>query len=158
MLYLNVDHLRRCIATLEESLTLYQQESEGQADGDSSIRQEVFRNAIVKGFELTQEVVFKLLRKALKAYGHGGKKLESMFVKDLLRLAATHGLMDLETVERWFAYRENRNNTAHDYGVRFAEETLALIAPFLADARQLADLLEQKFGQEAPTEQPPSEP
>lgn len=157
MLYLNVDHLRRCIATLEDSLTLYRQEGEGQADGESSIRQEVFRNAIVKGFELTQEVVFKLLRKALKAYGHGGKKLESLFVKDLLRLAATHDLMDLETVERWFAYRDNRNDTAHDYGVRFAEETLALIAPFLADARQLADLLEQKFGQETPTEQPSSE-
>lgn len=140
MLYLNVQHLRRCIDTLDSSLMLYQQAPAGD------IQQEVFRNAIVKSFELTQEIAFKLLRKALKAYGHGGKKLETLFVKDLIRLAAAHGLMELETAERWFAYRDNRNDTAHDYGEHFAEETLGLIAPFLADARQLADVLEQKFG------------
>jgi hypothetical protein len=92
VIYLNVQHLRRCIDTLDSSLMLYRQAPAGD------IRQEVFRNAIVKSFELTQEVVFKLLRKALKAYGHGGKKLET------------------------------------------------LLAPFLADARQLAEVLDQKFG------------
>ena len=142
MLYLNTSHLRRCIETLGYSLTLYQQAPEGD------IQQEVYRNAIVKGFELTQEVAFKLLRKALKAYGHGGQKLEALFVKDLIRLAATHGLMDLDAAERWFTYRDNRNDSAHDYGIRFAEETLALIAPFLADLTRLADTLEQKFGPE----------
>jgi nucleotidyltransferase substrate binding protein (TIGR01987 family) len=152
MLYLNVQHLRRCIETLDSSLTLYREASEGD------IRQEVFRNAIVKGFELTQEVVFKLLRKALKAYGHSGKKLENLFVKDLIRLAAAHGLMELEAAERWFQYRDNRNDTAHDYGARFAEETLDLIAPFLADAQQLADTLEQKFGPEAQASAPQEEP
>ena len=143
MLYLNVNHLRRCIETLGYSLTLYRQAPEGD------IQQEVFRNAIVKGFELTQEVAFKLLRKALKAYGHGGKKLEALFIKDLIRLSAVHGLMDLEAAERWFKYRDNRSDTAHDYGVGFAEETLALIAPFLLDLNQLAETLEQKFGPDA---------
>ena len=144
MLYLNVHHLRRCIETLSYSLTLYQQAPIGD------IQQEVYRNAIVKGFELTQEVAFKLLRKSLKAYGHGGKKLETLFVKDLIRLAAAHGLMELDAAERWFKYRDNRNDTAHDYGVGFAEETLALIAPFLLDLNQLAATLEQKFGPETP--------
>lgn len=142
MLYLNVNHLRRCIETLACSLTLYQQ----APDGD--IQQEVYRNALVKGFELTQEVAFKLLRKALKAYGHGGKKLESLFVKDLIRLAAAHGLMDLDAAERWFKYRDNRNDTAHDYGIGFAKETLTLIAPFLLDMNRLAAILERKFGPE----------
>ena len=144
MLYLNVHHLRRHIETLSYSLTLYQQAPIGD------IQQEVYRNAIVKGFELTQEVAFKLLRKALKAFGHGGKKLETLFVKDLIRLAAAHGLMELDAAERWFKYRDNRNDTAHDYGVGFAEETLALIAPFLLDLNQLAATLEQKFGPETP--------
>ena len=26
-----------------------------------------------------------------------------------------HGLLDQSGVERWLAYRANRNNTAHDY-------------------------------------------
>jgi len=48
-----------------------------------SIDQEVFRNAIVKGYELTQETAFKLLKKALKVCGHGGQKLADTLVQKL---------------------------------------------------------------------------
>ncbi len=140
MMYLNVDHLRRCMQTLDSSLTLYR-----KAEPDS-IDQEVFRNAIVKSYELTQETAFKLLKKALKAYGHIGKKLEATPVKDILRLAAVHDLMTLEEVERWFRYRDNRNNTAHDYGAQFADQTLVLIPDFLQDIATLANVLERKLG------------
>ena len=143
MLYLNVNQLRRCIKTLDTSLVFYQ-----KSEGDS-IEQEVFRNAIIKGYELTQETAFKLLKKALKAYGHGGKKLEATPVKDILRLAAVHDLLTLPEVERWFSYRDNRNNTAHDYGELFANETLILIPVFLQDIATLADVLERKLGKEA---------
>ncbi len=140
MLYLNTDHLSRCRQTLESSLSMYQRAEMG------SIDQEVFRNAIVKGYELTQETAFKLLKKALKAYGYGAKKLESSPVKDILRLAAVHDLMTVEAVERWFVYRDNRNNTAHDYGQAFAEQTLVLIPDFLTDTAALIDTLEKKLG------------
>ena len=143
MQYLNVDQLRRCMKTLDALLLLYQ-----KAEGDS-IEQEVFRNAIIKGYELAQETAFKLLKKALKAFGHGGKKLEATPVKDILRLAAVHDLLTLPEVERWFAYRDNRNNTAHDYGEQFAKETLTLIPAFLQDITTLADVLEQKLGKGA---------
>ena len=140
MLYLNVDHLRRCTQTLESSLTLYHKTEAG------SIDQEVFRNAIVKGYELAQETAFKLLKKALKVYGHGGKKLETTLIKELLRLAAVHDLMTLTEVEHWFAYRDNRNNTAHDYGEQFASATLVLIPGFLQDIATLANTLDRKLG------------
>ncbi|MDX8400412.1 MAG: nucleotidyltransferase substrate binding protein [Gallionellaceae bacterium] len=139
---LNTDHLKRCIGTLESSLAFYQ-----KAEADS-INQEVFRNAIVKGYELTQETAFKLIKRALKDFGHGGKKLDATPVKDLLRLAATHGLMSVTEVERWFAYRDNRNNTAHDYGEGFAKETLTLLPGFIADAKTLEALLRVKFSNE----------
>jgi nucleotidyltransferase substrate binding protein (TIGR01987 family) len=128
---LSTAHLNRCIQTLESSLVLYQQAEPG------SLNQEVFRNAIVKGFELTQETAFKLIKKSLKEFGHGAKKLDATPIKELLRLSATHGLMTLEEVSRWFAYRDNRNDTAHDYGEGFAHETLRLLPGFIADARQL---------------------
>lgn len=142
MLYLNSDHLVRCLQILASSLAMYQRAEPG------SIDQEVFRNAIVKGYELTRETAFKLLKKALKVYGHGGQKLEATPVKEILRLAAVHGLMTLPEVERWFAYRDNRNNTAHDYGQAFAEQTLTLLPGFLADVQTLADTLVQKFGKQ----------
>jgi hypothetical protein len=72
-----------------------------------------------------------------------------MIVKEALRLAATHDLMTLDEVSRWFAYRDNRNNTAHDYGEKFADETLILIPQFLVDIETLANVLERKLGKEA---------
>ncbi len=143
MIYLNTDHLQRCLQTMESSLRFYRQAE------DDSIDQEVFRNAIVKGYELTQETAFKLLKKALKAYGHGGKKLEATPIKDILRLAAVHDLMTLDEVERWFCYRDNRNNTAHDYGEAFAEETLVLMPQFMVDVRALIIRLTEKLGTES---------
>lgn len=50
-----------------------------------------------------------------------------------------HSLLSLEEVERWFVYRDNRNNTAHDYGEAFAKQTLVLIPGFLEDGGVLAD-------------------
>jgi hypothetical protein len=139
---LNTDHLSRCIKTLRSSLTLYEQAE------PESVDQEVFRNAIVKGYELTQETAFKLLKKALKDFGHGARKLDSIPIKEILRLSATHGLMTLDEVERWFAYRDNRNNTAHDYGEGFAKETLVLLPGFIDDVTRLEALLRGRFGKE----------
>lgn len=138
---LNTEHLKRCIQTLQSSLVLFE-----RAEPDS-INQEIFRNAIVKGYELAQETGFKLLKKALREYGHGSKKLDQTPVKELLRLSATHGLMTLEQVERWFAYRDNRNNTAHDYGEGFAKQTLVLLPAFIADVSSLEAILHQRFGE-----------
>lgn len=140
---LNTDHLKRCIGTLESSLAFYRNAA------PDSVDQEVFRNAIVKGYELTQETAFKLIKRALKDYGHGGKKLDATPVKELLRLAATHGLMTVEEVERWFVYRDNRNSTAHDYGERFAKETLTLLPGFVTDVKTLEALLRAKFSERA---------
>jgi nucleotidyltransferase substrate binding protein (TIGR01987 family) len=140
---LNTDHLKRCIGTLESSLAMYRESA------PESIDQEVFRNAIVKGYELAQETSFKLLKRALKDFGHGGKKLDATPVKEILRLAATHGLMTVEEVERWFAYRDNRNSTAHDYGEGFAKATLVLLPGFIDDAKLLETALRNRFRDEA---------
>ena len=47
-----------------------------------------------------------------------------------------------DTVERWLKYRDNRNDTAHNYGEDFAETTLKLLPAFVADAKALADMIE----------------
>lgn len=140
---LNTDHLQRCIRTLEASLDML---SRAAPDG---IDYEVFRNAAVKGFELVLEITGKLLRKALKAYGGSPKAVDELFDRDVLRHAGKHGLMSPEEIGRWFAYRDNRNNTAHDYGEGFARETLSLMPSFLDDARLIEAALREKFGDDA---------
>ncbi|OED50759.1 hypothetical protein ACH42_00715 [Endozoicomonas sp. (ex Bugula neritina AB1)] len=50
--------------------------------------------------------------------------MDRLVFKEVFRQAAQHGLLELEETQRWLEYRENRNNTAHDYGKKFAEQTL----------------------------------
>ena len=52
-------------------------------------------------------------------------------------------MIDGQACERWLEYRDNRNDTAHNYGEGFAETTLKLLPDFLVDARALADVIEQ---------------
>lgn len=48
-------------------------------------------------------------------------------------------------MERWFEYRLNRNNTAHDYGEGFANETLKILPNFLNDVISLAHKIQKIF-------------
>ena len=137
---LRTEHLGRCIQTLEKSVVQLNQTE------PNTIDYEILRNAAVKGFELTLETAGKLLRKALKSYTGSPRAVDELTYKDVLRHAAKHALMDTSAVERWFAYRDNRNNTAHDYGIGFAEETLVLLPAFITDARALETTLREKLG------------
>lgn len=137
---ISFDHLQRCCLTLARSLQSL------KACEPGSIDYEVGRNAVVKSFELTLETTGKLLKKVLKEYTGAPKKVDALVYKDVLRHAALHGLLTAEELERWFAYRDNRNSTAHDYGEHFAEHTLGLIESFQKDAQQLTHTLIAKHG------------
>jgi nucleotidyltransferase substrate binding protein (TIGR01987 family) len=132
---LNTEHLQRCVQTLESALVLLEQSP------SDSIEYEVFRNAVVKGFELALETSAKLLRKTLKHYFSSPKAVDQLTFKDVFRHAAKHSLLTTGEVERWLIYRDNRNDTAHDYGERFAETTLVLMPGFVEDAKHLEERL-----------------
>lgn len=134
---ISTTHLERSLMTLEASLNAL------QGAKAESIEFEIYRNAVIKGFELTLEVCGKLLRKVLKAYGGSPREVDDLSYKEVFRRCAKHGIVDVALVERWFRYRDNRNNTAHDYGLGFAEETLRLLPDFLRDANTIAQRLKQ---------------
>jgi len=136
---LNTDHLLQCIKTLASSLERL------KAANPDSIDYEIFRNATIKGFELTLETSGKLLRKALKIYIGNPRLADELTYKEVFRHAAKHGLLEAAVVERWFSYRDNRNDTAHDYGVAFANTTVNLLPQFIKDAQALQQVLEQKL-------------
>jgi uncharacterized protein YutE (UPF0331/DUF86 family) len=106
---------------------------------------ELYRHAVVKEFELLLEMCGKLLRKALKTYNGSPKMVDELFYNDVFRQCSKHGLFDVELVERWFVYRANRNQTAHDYGADFIEKTLVLLPSFMKDVQTIIDVLDDKF-------------
>ncbi|MDX2002289.1 MAG: nucleotidyltransferase substrate binding protein [Chitinophagales bacterium] len=128
-------YLQRCTDTLEKALQLL-----NNAETDS-IDYEMYRSACIKEFEIILEQSGKLLRKALKPYFHTPREADKLVFKDIFRHAALHGLLDLAACERWLAYRDNRNSTAHDYGEKFAEATLSLLPSFIDDARALISII-----------------
>ena len=135
---INVEILEKYILTLEKSYASIKSADEG------SIDYEMCRNSLVKSFELTLEQSGKLLRKRLKPFFATNRAVDTLSFKDVFRNAFKHSLISLDEVERWFAYRDNRNSTAHDYGKAFAEETLALIDSFLVDVKHLKKVIENE--------------
>lgn len=132
---INTEYLERCIETLEKSYELIK-----TADEDT-IDYEMYRNSLVKSFEITLEQSGKLLRKRLTPFFASKKAVDTLTFKDLFRQALKHSLITEEEVNRWLIYRDNRNNTAHDYGRAFAEETLKLMDDFIKDVYHLKDVI-----------------
>lgn len=137
---LNVDHLLRTAATLEQALLALE-----KTPSTEEILFDLYRNAAIKSFELSLETAGKLLRKVLKLYTASPRSVDALVFNDVLRHAGKHSLLDVAAVERWLAYRANRNNTAHDYGEGFANDTLKLLPGYLRDVRELASKLKEVF-------------
>jgi len=135
---MNIDttFLKRCIRTLEKALTLLEKSDPESIDYD------MYRSACIKEFEIILEQSGKLLRKSLKLYMHSSKAVDELYFKDVYRHATQKGIITDEACERWLIYRDNRNSTAHDYGVHFAENTLELLPDFISDALSLAESID----------------
>lgn len=133
---ISTEFLEKCIETLEKSYKLLLSSEEG------SIDYEMYRNSLVKGFEMTIEQSGKLLRKKLMPYFATKKAADELTFKDLFRYALKHSLLSEQEVQRWFKYRDNRNNTTHDYGRSFAEETLSLIDDFIKDTYKIKEVID----------------
>jgi nucleotidyltransferase substrate binding protein (TIGR01987 family) len=130
-------YLERCIATLEKAHALLQKANPENIDYD------MYRSASIKEFEIILEQSGKLLRKVLKPYFHSSKAVDQLVFKEVFRHAVLRNIISSESCERWLQYRDSRNNTAHDYGVNFARETLVFLPQFITDAKELAKAIKQ---------------
>ena len=135
---LDTTYYEKCIKTLEKAYSML------KAENPDSIEYDMYRSACIKEFEIILEQSGKLLRKILKPYFHSSKEADKLNFKDIFRHAVLHSLISDEICVRWLEYRDNRNNTAHDYGVNFAEDTLVLLPSFIEDASALAVIIKQQ--------------
>ena len=136
---INTDFLARCIQTLETAFTQLAQYEPGD------ITYDIYRAACVKEFEIVLEQSGNLLRRRLRPYFVSNRQADRLTFRDIFRHAAKHGLISVESCERWLEYRDNRNDTAHDYGEGFAETTLKLLPGFIDDAKELVGVIAEAF-------------
>ncbi|MDR2345570.1 MAG: nucleotidyltransferase substrate binding protein [Planctomycetaceae bacterium] len=137
---MNIDttYFYRCIVTLEKALELLH---ESKPD---DILYDIYRSTCIKELEIILEQSGKLLRKTLKPYFHSSAAADKLVFKDLFRNAVLHSIITGDECERWLQYRDNRNSTAHNYGVAFAEKTLIFLPQFIIDARRLCESINQQ--------------
>jgi Nucleotidyltransferase substrate binding protein like len=132
---IDLTYLERCISTLEKAHGLMLKANPDEIDYD------MYRSACVKEFEIILEQCGKLLRKVLKPYFHSSKAVDQLHFKQIFKESVLRSIISPELCERFLEYRDNRNNTAHDYGVNFAEETLLLLPDFIKDTRTIAEAI-----------------
>ena len=132
---INTDFLVRCIQTLETAFHQLQQQER------DSIAYDIYRSACVKEFELVLEQSGNLLKRRLRPYFASSRQADGLTFKDRFRYAVKHNLISVAACERWCQYRDNHNNTTHNYGENFAETTLTLIPQFIADAKALGEVI-----------------
>ena len=128
----------RCVDTLEKAYGLLLKTDLGEIDYD------MYRSACVKEFEIILEQSGKLLRKSLKPFLHSSKAVDKLYFNEVFRQAVLRDIISSELCENFLEYRENRNSTAHDYGVNFAEETLVLLPRFIKDARLFTEAIKKQ--------------
>ena len=136
---INTEFLTRCIQTLDTAYAQLQRQEAG------STMYDILRAACVKEFELVLEQSGSLLKRRLRPYFCSNRQADHLTFKDRFRHAAKHGLLSVESCERWLAYRDARNDTAHRYGAGFADVTLMLLPAFIADAAELAKVIAEEI-------------
>lgn len=137
-MHIDTTFLERCISTLDKAYTLL------QGANPENIEYDMYRSACIKEFEIILEQSGKLLRKTLKPFYHSSRSVDQLVFKEVFRNAALRDILTVEECERWLNYRDNRNTTAHDYGVNFAEETVVLLPQFITDATNLVAAIQQQ--------------
>ncbi len=131
-------YIQKCLVSLELAYEHWKLLSKDDRMYD------IFRAACIKEFELILEQSGKLLKKALKPYFATSKELDRLTYKDIFRHAAKHSLIELVETERWFLYRDSRNETAYEYGEDLAEKTMNLLTDFICDTKKLILIIENQ--------------
>lgn len=135
---LNTSYLRTCISALEKA----HEELSQLTNLDQSLY-EIYRAACIKEFELILEQCTVLLRKVLSSFYSSNRHTARLAFKDVFRYAARHDILDSDSVERWLRYRQLRNDTVHEYGEDYAEQTIKFLPHFIDDAKTLVELIER---------------
>lgn len=90
---------------------------------------ELEETGVIKTFEYTFELGWKLMKDIVEFEGHTAKGS-----KDAIRVAFEIGLLDHESSTQWLDMVEKRNMISHDYDEDDIEEILELITESYFDA------------------------
>ena len=129
---LELTHLRNAIEALADLLDVA--ENDARMSQLTAVERDGIRAGVIKNFEITYELCWKLTARWLNSYvSHG--IADGVTRRELFRLGAESRL--ILDVEQWMQYHETRNKTVHIYDAEQAERVYRATREFAHDARRL---------------------
>lgn len=101
---------------------------------------EAFRDSVIKRFEICYDTLLKHLKKYLdneQLLTDGAPNSP----RKIFRLAHEAYLIDKDALKNFFSYMQTRIDTAHDYSLKKAENSLDNIGRFIEDATDLYEAI-----------------
>lgn len=95
------------------------------------------RDGTVQRFEYCYEIIWKLALRVLQA-----NEVKAEYPKTVFRELGRLGWIN--NVEDWIEFQKSRNDTSHEYGVRYAQASYQLAKIFLPMALSLFETLKEK--------------
>lgn len=129
---LSIEPLEKALLSLEAALA---RQAENPLD-------DLIRDACIQRFEFTYELSHKMLKRFLEATSANPDEFDAMTFQDLIRTGNERSLL-LSDWPVWKSYRSARAATSHTYDEQKAIEVLAMILPFVEEARFLRDRLRE---------------
>lgn len=129
----DLSSLRKALATLGEAL-----EARAENPGNKFIR-----DACIQRFEYCDERSHKMLRRYLETTEPTPRDVGDRSFPGLIRLGYERGLLGAEWAE-WKLFRDACNVTSHAYDEAKANQILAVIPAFFAEAQCLLARIEQR--------------
>ena len=136
---LHLDNLRDSIEALDELLTA--SEDEARMGRLSEIERIGIRAGVVKHFEITYELSWKLMARWLNT-NVASDTADGVTRRQLYRLSAANKL--ISDVDRWMQHHDARNTTSHIYDREKAQQVYEAVKVFTQDAPQLLKALEAR--------------
>ena len=134
---IQLDTLKKSLDALTEVLRV--SEDEGQMSQLTYYHRIAIRAGVIKHFEITYELCWKLMARWLNNNVSSGIA-DGVTRRHLFRIAAESQL--IQDVDVWMQYHEDRNMTTHNYSFERAEEVYRSAVEFVHDARKLLSVLE----------------
>lgn len=98
------------------------------------------RDGTIQRFEYCYEILWKLAQKVLQNY-----EVRAEYPKVVFRELGRLGWIN--NVEEWFEFQAARNDSSHEYGVKYANTSYQLAKVFLPLAQQLFEVLKSKINE-----------
>ena len=135
---INIDALERANGRLGRFIALY------VAVGNDRPEYDAFLAAVIKGFEFAYGQAINAIRRYVADYVLSPGQVGQMPLPDITRMAAKNGLIG--PPERWFDFRDWRNETAHEYfDDESAEKIASTVSEFHIAVAQLITTLQERL-------------